>query len=117
MTSSPCVTLFVSCVASAAIWGLTPLLTNLREPWDVDGGFYYLALFIAGAAAALIRPSPLWAHYLGAIIGQLVYELIFIRVGPLVIIGAMLLFYYGLYYLAGAWLGGYARRRIASRSR
>lgn len=87
-------TCLIAALASAAIWALTPLLANRREPWDVDGSFYIVALLIAGIVAGAIAPRPLWAHYVGSFIGQLGYELIFLRIGPLVIIGAVLLLFY-----------------------
>lgn len=105
-------TLLLSAFLGAAIWAATPSLTSLREPWDAGVLFYYTALLIAGLIAGWLRPKPLWAHYLGAIIGQLGYALIFLRVGPLVVIGAVLLLYFSIYYLAGAWLGAYARRKF-----
>lgn len=104
-------TLLLSALLGAAIWAATPWLTSSREPWDAGNFFYYTALLIAGLIAGWLRPKPLWAHYLGAIIGQLAYALIFLRVGALVIIGAVLLLYYCFYYLAGAWLGGYLRHK------
>lgn len=104
--------MFLSAFLGAAIWAATAWLTSSREPWDAGSFFYYTALLIAGLTAGWLRPKPLWAHYLGAIIGQLVYELMFLRVGPLIIIGAVLLLYFSIYYLAGAWLGAYARRKF-----
>ena len=75
-------TLLISMTTSALVWGLAPLLTGHREPWDADGYYYPVALLISGASAGVISPRPLWAHYVGAIMGQLAYELIFLPVGP-----------------------------------
>ena len=44
--------------------------------------FYIIALLIAGAIAGAVAPKPLWAHYAGAFVGQLGYELLLLRVGP-----------------------------------
>ena len=49
--SSTWITLTVAALASATIWLLTPVLTSHREPWDADGGFYVVALVIAGPVA------------------------------------------------------------------
>ncbi|MBM4260888.1 MAG: hypothetical protein FJ145_05525 [Deltaproteobacteria bacterium] len=105
-------TFVLAALASAAIWALTPWLSDQREPWDVAGIFYYAALFIAGLIAGLLQPRPLWAHYFGSIAGQIGYELIFLRVGPLLVIGAILLFFYCVFYLVGAYIGGYVRKRL-----
>ena len=67
------ITFLLAAFVSAAIWLLTPMLTNKREPWDVEGSFYLVALTIAGAVAGAIAPRPLWAHYAGAVAGQLGY--------------------------------------------
>jgi len=113
--SSSWITLLVSTLTSASVWALTPLLTNRQEPWDVEDNFYIAALLIAGAIAGAIAPKPLWAHYLGSFVGQLGYELIFLRVGPLVLIGAVLLLGYCALYSVGAALGGFIRKQIMKR--
>lgn len=109
------ITLLVSTLAGAAIWALTPVLTNYREPWDTEGQFYVAALVIAGAIAGAIAPKPLWAHYVGTFMGQLGYELLFLRIGPLVVIGAILLLGYCVVYTMAAAGAGFIRGRIAKR--
>ena len=102
--------------ATALIWALSPLLIGLNEPWDTDGDFYVTALVVAGMLAGGLCPNPLWAHYLGALIGQLGYELIFLHVGPLFLLGAIFLLGYALIYLIAAALGGYVRARLTAPS-
>ena len=115
MNSSSWITLAISAVASASIWALTPVLTSHREPWDTEGLFYVAALLIAGAVAGAIAPRPLWAHYVGSFAGQLGYELIFLRVGPLVLIGAVFLLIYCAIFALAAALAAFVRRRVAKR--
>lgn len=115
MIRSTWTTLAIAALASAAIWALTPILTSHREPWDSEGYFYVAALVIAGAVAGAIAPKPLWAHYLGSFAGQLGYELIFLRVGPLVVIGAVFLLGYCVVYSMAAALAGLIRGRILKR--
>ena len=112
-------TLLVSVVASALVWALSPWLAGHKEPWDADGFYYVLALVVAGLAAGLLAPRPLWAHYAGAVIGQLAYEAIFLRVGPLFVLGAAFLLAYSLIFLAAAAAAAYLRRRfeVGRRSR
>ena len=108
-------TLIISAFASASIWLLTPVLTSQREPWDADGSFYIVALLIAGAVAGVIAPRPLWAHYAGSFAGQLGYELVFLRIGSLVLIGAVFLLVYCAVYSLAAALAAFIRGRLAKR--
>lgn len=109
------ITFLLAALASAAIWVLTPMLTNKREPWDTEGSFYLVALGIAGAVAGAIAPRPLWAHYAGAFAGQLGYELIFLRVGPLILLGALFLLVYCAIFTLSAALAAFVREQVAKR--
>lgn len=80
-------TIAVSAVVGASVWALSPWLVGHQEPWDAEGGFYVLALAAGGSVAGLLTPRPLWAHYLGAVAGQLAYEVLFLRRGPLFVLG------------------------------
>jgi hypothetical protein len=105
-------TIFVSAVAGGLVWALSPWLTGHREPWDANGLFYIVALFVAGSLAGLLTPKPLWAHYVGAIVGQLGYELLFLRIGPLFILGAAFLLGYCIIFVIGAAVAGQFRLRL-----
>ena len=109
------ITFLLAALVSAAIWLLTPMLTNKREPWDAEGSFYLVALVIAGAVAGAIAPRPLWAHYAGAFAGQLGYELIFLRVGPLILLGALFLLVYCAIFTLAAALAAFVREQVAKR--
>lgn len=74
------------------------------------------ALVVAGAVAGAITPRPLWGHYLGALIGQLGYELIFLRIGPLFFLGVAFLLGYSVVFLAAAAFAGFVRKRVRSQS-
>lgn len=108
-------TVLVATAAAALVWALSPSLTGHREPWDADGPFYVGALFVAGSVAGSITPRPLWAHYLGAMIGQIGYELVFLRIGPLFLLGAAFLLGYSVIFLAAAVLAGSIRRGLERR--
>jgi hypothetical protein len=110
-------TLTIATLLAASIWGFSPLLTGKREPWDVEGYFYLVALVIAGSLAGLIAPRPLWAHYVGAFIGQLGYQLLFLRIGPLILLGAIFLLGYSLVFAIAAALVGQVRSRVNKRLR
>jgi hypothetical protein len=117
MKSRAWVAVLVSVIASALVWALSPLLTGHREPWDADGVFYVAALVVAGSAAGLVAPRPLWAHYLGAIIGQLGYELLFLRIGALFFIGTLFLLGYSVVFVAAAALAGRFHASVRSRAK
>ena len=109
------ITFILAALASAAIWALTPILTGHREPWDTEGQFYVAALSIAGFVVGAIAPRPRWAHFLGSFAGQLGYQLIFLRIGPLVLVGAgFLLVYCAIFALAAALAAG-VREWVAKR--
>lgn len=102
----------VAVAACAFIWALSPLLTGHTEPWDADGLFYPGSLVMAGLVAGGLMPKSLWAHYLGAIVGQLGYELLFLRVGALALLGAVFLLGYSLIFLAAAASAAYLRNKV-----
>lgn len=102
----------VSAAASALIWALSPLLTGRVEPWDADGLFYPGSLVVAGLGAGVLMPKPLWAHYWGSIAGQLGYELLFLKPGPLVLLGAVFLLGYSAIFLLAAALAAYLRSKV-----
>lgn len=101
--------LLISAIASALIWALSPLVVGHREPWDADGYFYVLALIVSGLLAGLLAPHSLWAHYVGALVGQIGYELLFLRIGPLFVLGAAFLLGYSLIFVAAAALAARLR--------
>lgn len=105
-------TLLVSAAAAALVWGLSPWITGHWEPWDADGIYYLAALLVAGAVAGLLSPKPLWAHYLGAFIGQLSYEVFVIGAGPLLALGLIFLLGYTVVFAVGAAIAVQARKRL-----
>ena len=99
------ITLSISTVAGAAAWALSPWLTGYPEPWDAAGIYYPVALLVLGAVAGILSPQPLWAHYLGAFIGQLGYEVLFLGAGPLLVLGVAFLLGYAVIFFVGAVAG------------
>ena len=96
----------------ALVWVASPWFTGRREPWDADSSFYFSGLVIAGAVTGVLTPKPAWALYLGAIAGQLSYQVLFLKVGPLFPLGALFLMGYCLVFLAAAALVGYICVRL-----
>ncbi len=80
-----------------------PLIGKM-EPWDAESPYYLVGLAAAGGVSGAIVPRHLWAHYLGAVLGQLAYELAFLKLGPLFPIGVVFLAAYSLIFLASAAL-------------
>jgi len=110
-------TVGVSAMTTASVWALSPLLAGQREPWDTDGVFYVVALLVVGALSGVLVPRPLWAHFLGAFVGQLGYEALFLPPGPLSALGVAFLLGYSLIFLAAAATAAFGRTRLGSRSR
>jgi hypothetical protein len=106
----------VAAVLSGSIWALSPLLAGDAEPWDSDGPYYAAALVLAGAASGAAVPRSLWAHYLGAVAGQLGYELLFLPGGPLLLVGVLFLLVYSILFLAAAAFAAYLRVRVGRRA-
>ena len=96
----------------ALVWAASPWFTGRREPWDADSPFYFVGLMIAGAVTGALTPKPVGALYLGAIAGQLSYQVLFLKVGPLFPLGALFLVGYCLVFLAAAALVGYICIRL-----
>jgi len=96
-------------IVSAAIWASSPLVTGHKEPWDAEGFFYIGSLFAVGVIAGFSIPKPLWALYLGSVVGQMIYELIFLSLGPLFVLGVGFLLGYSLLFLVGALIGSRLR--------
>ena len=88
------------------------MLTGHPEPWDADPPFYACALVVAGLISGAVRSKPLWAHYLGAVAGQLAYEALVLPVGPLILLGAVFLMGFSSMFLAAAALAGFLRQRL-----
>jgi hypothetical protein len=116
MKAPAAMTLLTSMTTSALVWAFSPVLTGHREPWDADRYYYPVALLISGASAGVLSHRPLWAHYVGAVIGQLAYELIFLPVGPLILVGAIFLVVYSTVHLVAAAFAGYFRTRLSQAS-
>ena len=48
------------------------------------------------------RTEHLWAHYVGAVLGQAAYELAFVKLGPLFILGLAFLAGYSIIFVVAA---------------
>lgn len=105
----------VAAVVGAAIWAISPWATGQKEPWDAEGMFYVGALLGGGLVSGLLIPKPLWAQYAGSVLGQLLYGLLFLEIGPLILIGAVFLLGYSLIFLAGAVAGREVRLHFSKR--
>lgn len=105
-------TLLIAAIAGALVWVLSPWLTGQREPWDAAGIYYPSALLVTGVVAGFLTPRPLWAHYVGALVGQLLYILLISGFDPLLAVGLIFLLLYTLLFWIGAVLASQIRRRV-----
>ena len=104
MNSRAVLAALVSAALSATIWALSVPLTGKAEPWDAEWPYYFVALAVAGGVSGAVVRRHLWAHYLGAVLGQVAYELVFLKLGPLFMLGLVFLAGYSLIFLASAAL-------------
>lgn len=102
MKSRVVLALVVSAALGAAVWALSIPLTAKTEPWDAESPYYFVALAVAGAISGAVVPKHAWAHYLGAMLGQVAYALAFLKLGPLFIIGFVFLAGYSLIFVTAA---------------
>ena len=116
MRRTALITLLTAAVIGASIWAISPWASGSKEPWDAESLFYVAALLLGGLLSGLVSPAPLWAHYAGAVAGQIAYELVFIALDPLMLVGVAFLLAYSTVFLGGAALGSMARIRISSRA-
>ena len=103
------VALAVAAAIGAAIWAISPWATGQKEPWDAESLFYVAALLAGGLVSGFLVPRPLWAHYAGSVVGQLGYELLFLKIGALLLLGAVFMLGYSVVFLAGAIAGSRLR--------
>lgn len=105
--------LISSAALAAVVWALSVPITGKSEPWDAEWPYYLIALAIAGAISGAVIPKHLGAHYLGALAGQAAYELVFLKLGPLFVLGLAFLAGYSVIFLAAAAIVASFRKRRA----
>jgi hypothetical protein len=74
--------------------------------------FYVSALALAGLGAGALIPKSLGMHYLGAVLGQLAYEMLFLNIGPLFLLGSVFLLGYSVVFFLAAALAAYLRNKV-----
>lgn len=116
MNRSSILSFLLAALAGAAIWALSSLFTGHAEPWDAGGTYYPAALFLAGLLSGLLAAKPLWVLYLGSIVGQAMYMLLFLPSGPLMVVGLAFLALWSLLFIGGAYVGSRVRSRFGRRS-
>lgn len=92
----------IGAILGALIWFLSPVLTGHAEPWD-GGAYYWVALFFAGLIGYAVYPRSILMTIIGIYIGQLL-ALLIVGMGPLFLVGTVLLAVYSLVALSGAWV-------------
>jgi ABC-type Na+ efflux pump permease subunit len=84
-------------------------VTGAAEPWDAESPYYFVSLFVAGAVVGFLCPRTIWAAFVGIVVGQLIYLLVFVPLGPLLPLGLLFLVGYALLSLLGAALASRLR--------
>ena len=104
----------VAAVLGAAIWAISPAVLGVVEPWDAESPYYYVSLFVAGVLVGLVVPRHVWVVLIGVVAGQLVYMLAVLPKGPMLPLGVVFLFGYGVLALVGAFLSAKLRCVVQS---
>jgi hypothetical protein len=102
---------FVAAGLAAAVWALSVPITGRSEPWDANGLYYVIALVVAGALSGALVPRHLGAHYVGAVAGQAIYELLVLDFGALFVLGLVFLMGYSIIFAVAAAIVAFARKR------
>jgi len=96
MKKSAKLNILISSFIGAFIWFASPYLSGELEPWDSETFYYIGSLFFGGIILGLYNSEKIWAYAIGIFLGQLIYSLLFLPLGPLILIGIL--------YLAGSSL-------------
>ena len=101
------------------IWALSPMLAGHREPWDAQGPYYMVSLFIAGLVPTLIEPKRFWVWPIGVYLGQVLFIiggsfLWEIAGANLAVAGVVIMVFYMVPTVIGAGIG-VVIRKVAQR--
>ena len=99
-------------ISAGFVWFLFSNTNEQIEPWDSQAGPYAACLIFVGLLNGVIFKGPVWAQYVGAVVGQFLAMLVLGQLGALIIIGLLFLMLYTLLFLAGAFFGSALRRSI-----
>jgi len=94
MKKSANLNILISSIIGALIWFASPYIAGELEPWDSETFYYIGSLFIGGIVLGLYNSEKIWAYAIGVFLGQFIYSLLFLPLGPLILIGIL--------YLAGS---------------
>jgi len=94
MKKSARLNVLISSFIGALIWFASPYLSGELEPWDSETFYYIGSLFTGGIIFGIYNSEKIWAYTIGIFLGQLIYILLFLPLGPLILIGSL--------YLAGS---------------
>ena len=104
--------LLISTCLGALIWFLSPMLTGYSEPWDAKSPYYVVSLFLSGALAGLLVRKRSWLVPCGVILGQLLYIISFLPLGPLFALGVIYLIGCSVISLLGVYVSTSIRNRL-----
>ena len=110
MNKDIAISISVAAGFGAVIWAMSPLITGKLEPWDAESPYYFVSLLVSGVIVGALIPKHVWAVLLGIVIGQSIYMMLFLPLGPLIGIGIVMMPLYGLLSLIGAVFAARIRR-------
>mgnify|MGYP003384166393 CR=1 FL=1 len=96
------INLLLSAFIGVLVWAASPYVVGTIEPWDSESSYYVLSILISGVVLGTYSQKQIWSFGVGTFIGQLLYIVIFLPLGPLIIVGSVLLAGSGLICYLGA---------------
>lgn len=99
----------ISLALTCGIWALSKPLFDAPEAWDVPL-YYFPALFACGAISGWLAPTSLRGHFAGALVGQGGYAVMFLKGGPLWILGVVFLVVFSAIFMGTAAFTGQLRQ-------
>jgi hypothetical protein len=91
------------------VWAAAPVLISRQVPWEGSWPFYSAALITASALVALLVPHQYAAVFVGAVLGQMLAELIVLSPDQRLFLTSRLDWIGLLFTLPGTWLGSKLR--------
>ena len=91
------------------VWAAAPVLISRQVPWEGSWPFYSAALITASALVALLVPHRYAAVFVGAVLGQMLAELIVLSPDQRLFLTSRLDWIGLLFTLPGTWLGSKLR--------
>ena len=110
MKKKKIISLLIGIAIGFLIWEFSHIFTGEIEPWDAEKNskYYFIALFLAGFFVSMPYPNQYLMVVLGIFLGQICFLKLF-QYGPLFGVGILMIAFYTLVALLGAFFANRLR--------